>query len=273
MQTLENRLTARSWAVAVCAFLLIGLVGCQMLKDNTLPEIIVEITDDAIHTPAELPAGFVAVTFVDRRSKPKDGVPIIARLQEGVSMAEAMVDEGDPAAPPKVTFLGGQVGRTIFQLEAGHYFIQWASEEGNTQPAPAAFNVQGNANGAPAPKAAVQLNLVDFNFVLPDTVPSGKQLWQLTNQGATEHHALILKLNDGASDDEFTNWLMQPEPAGPPPAALVVHGAPLAPGVTSWPEIALAPGTYYIVCFLPDFTQNPPLPHVAHGMLRRVIVH
>jgi len=29
---------------------------------NTLPEITVEITDDAIKTPVEMPAGFVAVT-------------------------------------------------------------------------------------------------------------------------------------------------------------------------------------------------------------------
>lgn len=272
MQTLSNKLTTRGWIVALCTLLLVGLMGCLAAKATTLPEITVEITDDTVQAPAELPAGFVAVTFVDRRSEPKDGVPIIARLHEGVTMAEAMVDEGDPTAPPKATFLGGQVGRTIFHLEAGNYFIQWASEEGNTYPAPTAFSVQGNANGTPAPKAAVQLNLADFNFVLPDTVPSGKQLWQLTNQGKTEHHALILKLNDGASDDEFTTWLMQPEPSGPPPAALVVHGAPLAPGVTSWPEIDLAPGTYYVVCFLPDFASNPPLPHVAHGMLRRFVV-
>lgn len=269
MQTQVTTFTARCWTVALCALLLVGLMGCLAAKATTLPEVTVEITDDAIKTPAAMPAGFVAVTFVDRRTAPKDGVPIIARLQEGVSMAEAMA-ESDPTAPPKATFLGGQVGRTIFHLEAGEYFIQWASED-EQSPTPAAFSVQGSANGALAPKANLQLNLIDFNFVLPETVPSGKQLWQLTNQGKTEHHALILKLNDGVSDDEFTTWLMQPEPAGPP-AALVVHGAPLAPGVTSWPEIDLAPGVYYVVCFLPDFSQNPPLPHVAHGMLRRFTV-
>jgi len=270
MQTLSTTFTARGRVVALCALLLVVLVGCLVLKANTLPEITVEITDAAIQAPAELPAGFVAVTFVDHRSAPKDGVPIIFRLHDSVSMAEALA-EGDPTAPPKATMLGGQVGRTIVNLAAGNYFIQWASED-EQPPAPAAFSVQGRTNGAPAPKAAVQLNLVDFSFTLPDTVPSGKQLWQITNQGEVAHHALILKLNDGVSDDEFTNWLMQPEPAGPPPAQLVVHGAPHDPGITSWPEIDLSPGVYYLVCFLPDFSQNPPLPHVVHGMLRRFTV-
>ncbi|MCE7986699.1 MAG: hypothetical protein DYG89_36460 [Caldilinea sp. CFX5] len=270
METLSNKLTIRGWAVALCTLLLVGLAACAAAKATTLPEITVEITDDAVKTPAEMPAGFVAVTFVDRRSEPKDGVPIIIRLHDGVSMEEALA-EGDPTAPPKATMLGGQVGRSIFHLEVGNYFIQWASEDAQP-PAPAAFSVQGNANDVSAPKAAVQLNLVDFSFTLPDTVPGGKQLWQITNQGNVTHHALILKLNDGASDDDLTTWLMQMEPTGPPPAQLVVHGAPHDPGVTSWPEIDLAPGTYYVVCFLPDFSKNPPLPHVAHGMLRRFIV-
>lgn len=271
MKTVTKTFTARLHrGVIAGALLLITLAGCTSADSTTMPEITVEIGNDLFKAPAELPAGLVAVTFQDRRTDPKDGVPIIARLHEGVSMEEVLA-EGDPTAPPKATMLGGQVGRTIFQLAAGNYFIQWASED-DSGPAPVPFRVEGDSNAATAPKSDLQLNLLDFSFTLPDTVPSGKQLWQVTNQGKTAHHALILKLNDGVSDDEFTNWLMEPEPTGPPPAQLVVHGAPHDPGVTSWREIDLAPGTYYVVCFLPDFAQNPPLPHVVHGMLRRFIV-
>jgi hypothetical protein len=274
MRTLLNMFPARlqSGVALCCALLLVGLTACLPAKTTTLPEVLVEIGDAAIKTPATMPAGLVAVTFKDLRTQPKDGVPIIARLHDGVTMNEALAADEDPTAPPKMTFLGGHMGRTIFNLAAGNYFIQWASPEENSGPPAVPFSVQGETGPLVEPTADVQLELHEFNFTLPDSVPSGKHLWRISNQGKLTHHALFWKLNEGVSDKEFTAWVMQAEPQGPPPATLVVDWAPIESGVTSWAELELPVGSYYLICFLPDFSTNPPQPHLAHGMIRKFTV-
>lgn len=264
--------TRRLVAALLSCALLVGLSACLATTPPAIPEVAVEIADTAITTPATMPAGLVGVTITDRRTQPGEGVPIIARLHEGVTLEEALAADGDPTAAPKATFLGGQLGHSIFNLEPGNYFVMWGGPPGTAGPAPVAFAVTGEPGAQQQPEAAVQLELHDFAYTLPDSVPGGKQLWQITNRGQVGHHALFWRLNEGVGDAEFTAWVTQEEPQGPPPATLVVDWAPTDAGVTSWAELDLAPGTYYLICFLPDFTSDPPTTHLAHGMIRKVTV-
>lgn len=250
-----------------CALMLAGLAACRPAASTAPPEAAIEIGDTAITAPATLPAGLVAITFTTTRTTPSDGVPLLARLHDGVTLDEALAEDADPTSAPKKVLLGGHLGRSIFDLAAGSYMVQWASPSDTGNPPPVSFTVQGETMSRP-PIANVTLALNEWTFTVPDSVPRGKQLWQITNRGALGHHALCWKLNAGATDEQFTAWAMQPEPQGQPPAALVADWAPTDADVTSWAELDLSAGTYYLVCLLPDFSTDPPQSHLAHGMIR-----
>jgi hypothetical protein len=259
-----------------CALMLAALAAaCQPAQASrsdvspALPEITIKIGDAAIQAPVEMPAGLVAVTILDERTQPKDGAPILVRLADGVTMEQASTGE---LPAEMATMLGGHLGRSIFDLAEGDYFVMWGSPEEGPHPAPASFSVQGGERQLMEPQADVQVELRDFTFVLPDEIESGEQIWQISNAGGQWHHLLLWKLNEGVTDEQFMAWLMQEESQGPPPAALFMDWAPSHPGVMAWAEVDLSPGNYYVICFLPDFSANPPMPHVAHGMVRKLVV-
>jgi hypothetical protein len=107
-----------------------------------------------------------------------------------------------------------------------------------------------------------------YRFELPDRIDAGPTRIALSNRGEEEHHAQVLRLDEGATVDDLTAALA----AGGPPAALEVGTfaggtALVAPGEDSRADavVDLAPGDHVLLCFVADAEGTP---HVAHGMVR-----
>ena len=109
------------------------------------------------------------------------------------------------------------------------------------------------------------INTSEYAFDMPATTESGYNRITMNSQAATEdHHAMFLRFNEGVTEDQFMQVLM----GGDLLALLDVvtsYGGPMArPGgqgtVIAW----LDPGTYAVVCVIPD---DQGVPHVAHGMI------
>lgn len=245
----------------------------------TPPAVTITASAQGVTMPTALPAGVVSVTFQNHTTAPAHegecgGVVDLIRLAEGKTAADFMrVLEAGGFDPAVATALGGGCARAgqsthaLYNLEPGAYAALVMAGEG--PPQLAEFVVKAGANQATAPQAAVTMQLVDFSFVLPDQIKAGPQLWSISNQGTQWHHMSIVRLNKGVTIDQVLAMVMaEEEPAGPPPAQEMALWEVMSPGVTAWATIDLPPGEYYVLCFLPDLSANPPMVHAGKGMVR-----
>jgi hypothetical protein len=128
---------------------------------------------------------------------------------------------------------------------------------------------------------------------MPDTLPAGESVLQVTNQGDEPHELAILKLAPGMSADTFIAIMTASEEAteGTPEATSdgdeMDHASPVAspageameqppfseaggiqalsPGLTGWAVLDLEPGDYVAVCFVPN---AEGVPHATLGMVK-----
>jgi hypothetical protein len=115
---------------------------------------------------------------------------------------------------------------------------------------------------------------VDFSFAMPDKIATGPQVWQIENAGEQWHEMPILKLNEGVTIDDVLAMMAESGPGGPegpPPFEIVAFWSPMGAGEKAWVTWDLPPGEYTVICFLPDLAGDMS-PHVAHGMVRTLVV-
>lgn len=109
----------------------------------------------------------------------------------------------------------------------------------------------------------------DFAFASPDTIPAGMTRLRLVSNGPRyPHHAQLLKLEDGKTYDSLMAAFRNP---GPPPSWMVMITGPNAPAPndTTSVTVALEPGNYALICFIPD---SAGVPHLAMGMSKALTV-
>jgi uncharacterized cupredoxin-like copper-binding protein len=120
---------------------------------------------------------------------------------------------------------------------------------------------------SPAASAYPELviNSTEYAFEMPATTVSGYNRITLNNQAAAEdHHAMFLRFNEGTTEEQFMEVLM-----GGDLLALfdvvTAYGGPITTAGGQGSAVAwLDPGTYAVVCVIPD---AQGVPHVAHGMM------
>jgi hypothetical protein len=244
-----------------------------------MPAVTVEVSDAGISAPAEMPAGLVAVTVNNSGQAPH--APLFARLNDGVTQEQFMetmtTDESGMAALALVSLLGGaqvQPGASqqmTFDFKPGNYI---ALDMGEGPPQIANFTATAGSGAAPAePVAAVNADLIDFQFALPDQIKAGAQTWKIENKGGQWHEMAIFKLNEGVTVEDLMAMMMSgEEPDGPPPFEEMAFWAPMSQGERAWLTVDLPPGVYTVLCFLPDFASDPPKSHLEHGMVRTLTV-
>jgi len=107
----------------------------------------------------------------------------------------------------------------------------------------------------------------DYAFIdLPASVPGGLTRLSMTQEGPSDHHAMFMRLNEGATADDFMTAL-QAGDFGAILGAATSLGGPNASavGTTTNVIVDLTPGQYMVVCLIPD--EETGLPHAAMGML------
>ncbi len=127
---------------------------------------------------------------------------------------------------------------------------------------------QDNAAVAAAAPASVTVITTDYSFDAPEQLPAGLTTFHLVNRGPGVHHVQLVKLGEGKTFDDFMAAL---KAGGPPPQWITMEGGPNPPevGDTATTTVALEPGNYVMLCFVPD---PDGVPHVAKGMIRPLTV-
>jgi hypothetical protein len=124
---------------------------------------------------------------------------------------------------------------------------------------------EGTGEGGGATYAATE-----FAYEGPDVLPAGDVTLTMDNQGKQMHELALGELLEGKTMDDVQALLMKGVPKKAPTWFRQVGGTGAAPGETGTIDAELTPGTYLMLCFVPD--QASKKPHVMLGMMKEVTV-
>lgn len=265
--------------VAACAFsyaVMLGDTANVSAQGTTVPRVTVTVRDGVAVAPAILPTGFVAITFSNAGGASYDGV--LVRLGAGVTpqqfvdFANANPDDLDGVLRLG-TLLGGPVGLppgatadVVYDLGEGTYIIVgFASDD--------SILINATMQAAPPPSAttapdvAGEIVMGDFYFTAPP-IRAGTATYKISNVGEQAHHMIVFRFAEGFSFEQFLEYEGDAEAAG---LVSFPNGYDVvSPGRSAWPTLTFTPGTYTMVCFLPDSASSAP--HFVLGMVQDFIV-
>jgi hypothetical protein len=264
--------------------LMAGVWSVEAQDASDIPHITIEATAEGITVPAEMPEGVVQVTFENHSEAPFG--PMVVRLNEGVTLEglgaiaaagpEAgmeAISKGQLSLLGTVTVMPEMTADVTFDFAPGTYVLaNTASGE------PSSFQpftvVDGEGEGAAPPKADVEVGLVDFAFDVPIAIAAGPQLWHIQNRGQQTHEMIVAPLDDKMTVGEFNHALMNSMAGGAGNAG--EQSQPvifwfMSPGEQAWITFDLKPGTYAVVCGLPDAAGSGHT-HAELGMRQIIVV-
>jgi hypothetical protein len=247
-------------------------------------ELQIEASDFAFSAPSETPAGVTRIVVSNTGQEEHQAQ--VARINDGSTFEDltAALQQPDPgAALALLTLAGGPTGvvpgaseATTSNLEPGTYAFLCFVESPDGVPHLAKgmvgqIEVTGTAVDAPLPAGDAELGLQDFAFVGVTSLAAGEHVVTVTNQGPQPHEATLVKLDDGTTvDDVVESFTASEPPSGPPPWTSAGGIAGIAPETTAAMEIAVEPGDYAFICFIPDPGSGKS--HAALGMIAGVTV-
>jgi hypothetical protein len=248
-----------------------------------IPKVALVARDSSFVLPPALHAGPVDITMVNEGTRVHTAQ--FARLKPGVTLEQiqATLHNGPDAIIALVVPSGGMLAvqpghsqEVILDLPAGQYVVLNFLAGDETLPRAdkafaTAFTVTGPANTQQVrPSGAViQVTMRDFSFDTPDALPSGLLTYRVTNRGAQAHEMVFLRLAAGKTWRDVMAFLQSPK-GRTLPGTVVGGMSALSPGETAWVKMNLAPGTYIILCFLPD--KSSRLLHEQLGMICSITV-
>lgn len=229
--------------------------------------------------PAQIPAGMTTFKLIN------DGQTLhhmeIVRLDSGKTLANLEAELAKPAAPPSwAVFEGGpnapdpgKQSNATLDLQPGNYAILCLVDvpggvphfaKGMVRP----FTVTA-ATGpqSPAPTSDVTITLSDYVFDLSTPLTAGTHTFAVKNAATQMHEVELVRLAPGKTVEQLLSWINKP--SGPPPAAAIGGIAPFS-GTTKYFTADITPGTYALICFVPDAKDGKP--HFMHGMTKTITV-
>ena len=236
--------------------------------------VAITITDSSISVPTTLPAGFVTINVTNAGTMPHEAS--FFKLNPGVTLDQllaASANADDPAVFLGLqqfgAFYGGPTnidpGATVpivLNLTSATYGV--ADPQFFDQIPPVTFTVSGTASSA-APPADVMIRQREFAFDVPTTVKAGTTRIQVHNAGSQVHEMVLIKLDPGYTLDDIKAAVSDPASEGPPDwVHQTTSWDAQSTTVTGQLTVDLTPGTYGVLCFLPDTATGTP--HALLGM-------
>lgn len=235
--------------------------------------------DYSFDAPSTMSTGVVTLNLQNHGAEPHHAQ--IVRLNDGVTIEAfgGAVMQNPEAAFPLVSFEGGPSvvdpagsAQVTLNLSAGNYIMLCFVENEQGVPHLALgmikpFQVTPPPSTAQAPQASGEVILKDFSFEAPQ-IQAGERTLKVTNQGPQVHEMAIIRAD--APVDEVMQALANFDEE--PPFQMTNAGGmqALGTGKSGWVTMNFTPGTYAMLCFVPD--PETGAPHVALGMVKAFTV-
>ena len=257
--------------------LFVLLAAGVMSPGPTLKPAVVTVhaSEFAFTAPKRASAGTITFRMVND-GKQLHHVAII-RLLNGRTANDFMESMKKPGPPPAWTVsvggpnavAPGQTTDATLTLEPGNYvLVCFVPSPGDPTPHVmkgmiSPLTVTPSSAKAVDVPADVNVRLSDYKFGLSKPLTAGHHVIRVTNDAAQDHEVLFVKLAPGATTKGLAEWV-EAGMKGAPPAMPLGGVTPLSKGRSSTVALDLTPGTYGMVCFLPDVKDGKP--HSMHGM-------
>ena len=248
-----------------------------------IPEIRIDSADYSYTGPASIPAGWVRVTLTNSGVEPHHVQ--FMRLNDDVTFEQFQeaLAVGEGPALRLVQQMGG-VGaiaptgsaQAVLNLTPGEYVILcFIPSPDDHLPHLAKGMVQTINVEAPtgtmadAPVAALTVHMQNFLFEMPETLPAGKMMIKVVNDGSEAHELNLLQLAEGKTINDVMAYLNDPQ--GPPPFLPVggINGLDL--GFSGYLEFNFVPGKYVAICNIPSAAAQG-MSHAQLGMVKEITV-
>jgi uncharacterized cupredoxin-like copper-binding protein len=259
------------------ALSLLLAVGVMTPAPTFKPAVVtVHASEFAFIAPKSVPAGTITFHMVN------DGKQLhhvtLVKLLHGKTVADYMEALKHPGPPPawSVEVGGpnatgpGQTSDATVTLEPGNYAIVCFVPTPGATPVPhimkgmfSALTVTPSSAPSAEPTADVNVRLSDYKFTSSKPLSAGRHVIKVTNDAAQPHEIVFVKLAPGKTAAGLAAWV-EAGMQGPPPGMALGGVAAMAKGRSNTFTVDLTPGTYGMICFLPDAKDGKP--HSAHGM-------
>lgn len=233
--------------------------------------------DHGFSGPESIPAGLTAVEIVNHG---QDAHQIqFIKLPGGKTAADFSAEiTADPTRLPSWVqrrggpnaVVPGARATAIIDLEPGDYVLICGIPDGRGVPHVALGMlkplrvVAAAPRKLKAPQADLTITLMDFAFELSRPITAGAKTIHVLNTGTQPHEVVVVQLAPGASITDFAESFVPGVPvlqAGKPIGGIVG----LERGLEGFFRMDFPPGTYGLICFLPDITRGAP--HFSRGMM------
>lgn len=249
------------------------------------PRVVsVHAYDYGYRSPPSVPAGTLTFRLTN------DGKEIhhlwIVRLNEGKTPADfmkAMNTWGSALKMPDwATDVGGpnnvgpgETADGTMTLDPGTYMLVcWVpSPDGRPHVMkgmikPLEITAKG-ATAAAEPTPDVTMTLDDYSFALSNPIKAGRRTIRFENVANQPHEAVIARLLPDKTLMQAVVWMNSGQ-VGPSPVVMLGGASGIAKGRHMFITANFTPGTYVLLCFIPDAKDGKP--HSAHGMAKEITV-
>jgi len=243
---------------------------------------VVTITarDFAFDAPDSIPAGLTTVRFVNHGTQLHHAT--FVKLGDGHTMRDLMAAMQKPGPLPSWAEMAGGPNAAVpgdssnitQVLDPGSYVVLCLIPGPDGVPHMAkgmerAFTVVPSAAAAaPEPTADVTVTLADYAFTLSTPLTTGHHVVRVDNSGPQPHELVLARLAPGKTALDLAKWAEKQQ--GPPPGMPFAGLSPMHAGGQAYFTVDLTPGTYALICFLPDAKDGKP--HFQHGMVKQFTI-
>jgi uncharacterized cupredoxin-like copper-binding protein len=135
---------------------------------------------------------------------------------------------------------------------------------------PSITGQSGTPTAAAGSISAVDITAKDFAFDAPDRITGGLVRFNLKNTGKESHQAIVVRLNQGVTQEQFQTALKSPDPVAVLPL-VTFAGGPNTVGANGNQSVVdnLQQGQYAFLCFV---SGDDDVPHYAKGMVKAFTV-
>jgi len=248
----------------------------------TKPNVVtITATDFTFDAPDTIAAGLTTIRLVNKG--PGIHHAVLIRMDEGKTTDDvlaALKQQGPPPSwmhevpGPNAPAPGKEANVTVV-LPAGNYTLLCFVDVPDKVPHVMKGMVRSltvapsyGAARAVLPAASITMTLKDYGFDLSKPLRAGHRVIRVTNTAQQPHEVELVRLAPGKKTQDVLAWLDKMD--GPPPGEPLGGVVGVEPGASANMAVDLTPGTYSLICFLPDAKDGKP--HFMHGMTREVAV-